>query len=384
MRSVRALVYPVIAALIASAATVVGGAAAVAADTNILLNGTFGAPGNPNPASWSWHALTMPENCCDNPSAPHARSWPNGAGGKISIKQDISNAPSGNYTLRGRIRTSGGVQQAWLRASSGGDGRYCETGKTNTTIWTTFSCTFTLSAAGPLRVVLLSANPAAAAGGWINYDDIALIHHSTGQPTTFDLAQYVVRTSANNGPVYQFNTQETMQVQYDSGTGRYYQTKNANWEEFSFTSSYMRRYRDISLSEQEWYGLYENGTLGSNWAPRNMSIGQTFNRNPEVRFYWKNSCTASRPWGHHPTTIKLEAHYPTLNINGYTLNDVILLIGYDGHNTTSRWEDFYYARGIGLVRFVAYNPPGSNIVGFEGQYNGPGGTAPSRGQVCTP
>ncbi|HCT81065.1 MAG TPA: hypothetical protein DGT23_31760 [Micromonosporaceae bacterium] len=250
---------------------------------------------------------------------------------------------------------------------------------TNTTSWQQFTCTFTVGAGQVVHVALAASNAPATAWGWISFDDISLTTGGTGGP--YDLAEYMMRTNGTNGPVYQFSTGETMQIQ--SGNGRYFQVKNTNWEEMAFTSTRIMRYRDTSPSANEWYGLYTGTTLGSEWAPRTMNVGQTFPRNPTVRFYYQAApCASSRPTYSQQSTIKLEARYTSLNVGGYTLGPVIWLRSYLG---SARWEDYYYAKDIGLVRFVAYDPyaAGQPQI-FESHYTGSGGTQQTRRTICTP
>jgi len=353
--------------------------AANAVTGNLVANGDFSASGT----GWNLDPNGGVETCCAAPPVgyPNAFAHPNGAGGFIGTWQAITSTPPGTYTLSGRIRTSGGVQQAWIQADNGDfNGRWCQTPATNVTGWTSFTCTFSFTS-GTIHVALAAANTAAAAWGWIAYDDISLVSTGVIGATSYDLAAYMMRTDGLNGQTYQFSSGETMQIQYDAGSGRYYQVKNANWEEMSYNSSYIVRYRDSSLDDDEWYGLYTGTTLGSNWAPRTMTVGQTFDRNPMVRFYYKSGCGVSRTAGQQGTQIRLITQYPSLNINGYTISDVILLRGLIGG---AAWEDFYYARGLGLVRFVAYDPPGSGTVVMNNAYSGSGGAQPTRLTLCNP
>ncbi len=350
---------------------------AVAAET--ITNGNFSSGGY----AWNLDPRGGVETCCAAPTYgyPNAFAHPDGAGGFIASWQNIAGAPAATYTLSGRIRTSGGTQQAWIQADWGVfDGRYCSTPVTNTAVWQQFSCTFSVGSGAVVHVALAASNAPATAWGWIAFDDISLTTSGGGGP--YDIAAYMMRTNGTNGPVYQLSTGETMQIQYEPSNGRYYQVKNTNWEEMGYTGTRVIRHRDTSPSANEWYGLYTGTTLGSEWAPRTMNVGQTFNRNPTVRFYYQSGCAPSRPVYTQPSTIKLEQRYASITIGGHNLLDVIWLRSYLG---TARWEDYYYARDIGLVRFVAYDPyaAGQPQI-FESHYTGSGGTQPSRRTICTP
>ncbi len=105
---------------------------APAAAAEHITNGNFSS----GAAGWNWDGLSGVETCCAAPPLgyPNAYAHPNGAGGYIAGWQDIPGAPAATYTLSGRIRTSGGPQQAWIQADWGTfEGRYCLTPATNTT-----------------------------------------------------------------------------------------------------------------------------------------------------------------------------------------------------------------------------------------------------------
>jgi hypothetical protein len=127
-------------------------ASPAAADTNLVLNATFGTSDAPHWAYWTWHPLTTVETCCGSPNVPHARVYPDGTGGKAKIKQTIANPPPGQLHAPRPGQDLGGPQQAWIKAASGLDdvGKYCQTTKTNTTVWTEFSCPFSLAPNQPV------------------------------------------------------------------------------------------------------------------------------------------------------------------------------------------------------------------------------------------
>lgn len=373
------------AVLVASIVALALAGVAPAAAQNLVTNGSFSS----GTTGWNWHALSGVETCCASPPGgyPNAYAHPDGAGGSgvwgyIVPWQNIADNQAGTYTLSGKIRTSGGVQEVWIQADNGDFfGTYCQTAHTNTTYWQTFSCTFTLYSPATIHVALAASNAPATAWGWIAWDDISLTR--SGGTTSYDLAQYMMRTDGQNGPIYALhNSQggsETMQIQYSGG--KYYQVKNSHWEEFSYDGSYVWRFRDTSLNETDWYGLYRNCPsciLGDPWAQRYMTIGQSRYRVPRVRMY-NSSCGMYADYD-DPSTIKLEGAWGTYSVNGYNLSNVILLRSYRSNGT--KWEDYYYARGIGLIEFRAWDEAGNDV--FHSWYDGPRSGTLTREWICTP
>jgi hypothetical protein len=356
---------------------------------NLVYNDDFSL----GTAGWNWHSLSGTETCCAGgypPGAyPEAYAHPNGAGGYIVPWQNISDSQAGTYTLSGWIRTSGGPQSAWIQADNGDfNGRYCQTSPTNTQSWQQFSCSFSLGSSATIHVALAASNDPATAWGWVVWDSISLTRSG---PTTYDLVQYMGRTSGNSR-VYQFTpSNETMQVQWASsvwqGKPGFYQVKQprgspAHWEELSYGNTNIRRLRDTSYSETQWYGLYAGCpsacSLGAIWVRRYMQIGgTTWRSDNQVKVYNKSDCTKVADY-HEESGIKLEAVYQTFTINGYEFHDVAKLTSYHDPGYTQPWEDYFYAKGVGLVKWHDY------ASGRENFFNGYSGTAPQRETVCTP
>lgn len=373
-------------ATVALAAVALLGAGAAGAQ-NLVPNGNF----SQGTAHWHWHGLSGVENCCAGgfPAGayPEAYAHPNGAGGSglggyIVPWVNIPGPASGSYRLSGYVRTSGGAQQAWIQADNGiFENRYCKTATTNVTGWTHFFCDFNFSG-GTLHVALVASNAPATAWGWVVWDSISLVR--TGGDTYYDLALYMGRTSGN-GPIYTFTSGEKMQVQsatLPTGMAGFYQVKNSQWEEIGYDASYIYRLRDTSPGGGQFYALYRGCpgacTLGSRWVWRFMRVGDTFWRGDnQVRFFDKSSCTMTADFP-QASGIKLVAHYPSININGHNLGDVVHLVSYHDGNYTNPWEEYYYARGIGLVKWRDV------ASGLTFQYNGPASGAPSRESVCLP
>jgi hypothetical protein len=113
-----------------------------------------------------------------------------------------------------------------------------------------------------------------------------------------------------------------------------------------------------------------------------MKVGDTYWRSDTtVKFYYKDNCEQAADYPEQ-SGIKLEATYPSLNIGGYVLNDVAWLRSYRDANYTQPWEDYYYAKGVGLVKFQAYNEQGQVV--FESHFTGYNGSPPTRQTICNP
>lgn len=369
---------------------------AARADTGELVtNGTFSAGTS---GGWFFPSQGGTEGCCAAPPSgyPNAYAHPDGTGTGTSLAanivtwQNIVSPPAGSYVLSGKIRTSGGVQSAWVQADNGVfDTRYCRTTPTNATAWTSFQCSFTLSAGATVHVAMVASNLPATAWGWISFDDISLIGSGGGSgidTAPYDLANYIIRTDGGNGPVFASTTGETMQIQYSAG--RYYQVKNAQWEEISADASYIYRYRDTSPGGNNWYGLYSNGgaTLGDIWMARYVSPGYSRDRTPTVKTYSKSGCGLVSS-GAQTSRIVFVTFFSSWNNGGsITLTNVVQLQSQLNVNGVwTRWEDYFYGKGYGLVKFIAYNPYGAGAPQtFEGHITSLGGTSPTRETICNP
>ncbi len=113
-------------------------------------------------------------------------------------------------------------------------------------------------------------------------------------------------------------------------------------------------------------------------GPRYMKVGDTYWRGDNtVKFYNKSGCAKVADYSEN-TGIKLEAVYPSLPIGSNTLNDVAKLTVYFDSNYTQPWEDYYYAKGVGLVKWQ------DRTSGAEFHFTGYGGSQPTRESICNP
>jgi len=131
---------------------------------------------------------------------------------------------------------------------------------------------------------------------------------------------------------------------------RWLQLKNSQWEEFWYSDEYIFRGRDTSPGEGQYYRQFEDGNEGARWAPRRMTVGQSWTSPVQhtVQTYDKATC---RPVDHHRNgrainSLRLQARHERMTWNGITVEDVIELITHTG-------ERMYFARGYGLVAWAS-------------------------------
>lgn len=108
---------------------------------------------------------------------------------------------------------------------------------------------------------------------------------------------------------------------------------------------------------------------------------------PTIRVYNKNGCSPANGWGQDSSQIAFTQYYQTwTSPAGITLSNVIRLQARHWYNGSLKlWEDYYYAKGYGLVAFYAYNYmlPANPPV-FQGWIDSTSGSAPVREGICNP
>lgn len=187
-------------------------------------------------------------------------------------------------------------------------------------------------------------------------------------PHIYDMVQFMsVDTPEGKGPLYEVmqkigghESQARHQTQVVGE--RFYHTKGneikAEWEQLWADDHFIYRGTDTSPGNNQYYTLYashEDGTPpGSAWSPRFWQVGELYERNPFVVFYYKSDCTVvmnggSPVSGYQRTWLRFEAFYPSYTFeSGITLDNVVeltWLLSPDGNPI----ESYFYAEGFGLV-----------------------------------
>jgi hypothetical protein len=171
-------------------------------------------------------------------------------------------------------------------------------------------------------------------------------------PEFFDMAVYMT----GDGRLYEVRHSSGAQARHQTQFEgiRFFHTKGneikAEWEELWATNDHIIRGTDTSPGNDQFYTLWENGQVGSAWAPRRWRVGDIFERNPVVAFYRKSDC-GFVDGGYHKSWLLFKAYYPTYTFPGpepIKLNSVIelaWLLKLDGQPE----ETYFYARNYGLV-----------------------------------
>jgi hypothetical protein len=172
-----------------------------------------------------------------------------------------------------------------------------------------------------------------------------------------------------DGRIYQMTVlwkgqQHSQQMQTQVDGAKFYQVKNSEWEELWPDTSYIYRGADTSPGNGMYYTqrtLVGNQTplYGAKWIPRYWTPGMTYERNPLVTFYYKDTgAQVNLPDyapGQRVTYLKFVAKHATWKqAQGVTFNDVIelhWLLKPDSQNA----ERYFYARGFGLVGWSSWS-----------------------------
>lgn len=145
--------------------------------------------------------------------------------------------------------------------------------------------------------------------------------------------------------------------------------KNRHRETFRFDNDYIYRGEDTSMISKDgqnpvgtYYILYDDdgNEYGSKWIKRNMSVGETYDRDPVVKIFEYSGRLITRyP---DPTRILFRNYYAEYSFpSGIVLHDVIGLL-WAGE------EEYLYAKGYGLVGWknIRTNKEGSYIGHLDG------------------
>ena len=215
----------------------------------------------------------------------------------------------------------------------------------------------------------------ARTGDWQNVRSVPLKPSQPLEPPTaaIDLLPYLM----GDGRLYEVKVVlpdgvHSQQVQTQRvGDGRFYHVKNRQWEELWADGQFIYRGTDTSYSEDTYYTLRdEPGGYGSRWCPRAMKVGDVYERNPIVTFYYKRGCVKRTGPGYaegrQRTWLQLVKRHASYLAGGVLLNDVVELRWLDKPMGGTARETYFYARGYGLVAWSAAPNLYSHIVGeFE-------------------
>lgn len=171
----------------------------------------------------------------------------------------------------------------------------------------------------------------------------------TGMATTYDLSEYIIPA----GKPYVLvgvgaNPQsETCQSQrLPNGYGHF--VKNDRLESIWFDAKWIYRGVDTSVAD-DIYAQYSGDRYGAVWCKRYMTEGEVVNRSPNIRRYDAsgNVRSISEPVS---SQFRLAKHHDiyTTPVTQIELHDVVELEWLNGVTVVER---YFYARGLGLVKF---------------------------------
>jgi GH25 family lysozyme M1 (1,4-beta-N-acetylmuramidase) len=207
-------------------------------------------------------------------------------------------------------------------------------------------------------------------------------------PTKIDLLPYMTGMLGpdGRGPLFEVRhssgSQARHQTQRDPHRpGWYYLTKgnelSAEWEHFGADDKAIYRGRDTSPGGGMMYTLYgAPGVYGSVWAPRRMAVGETFPRNPLVRWQRIADCQTTEE-RRQPSTIRLAAAQKAMMVNGIFVGDCILLQWLLPNGRVE--ETWTFSRMYGLVTWTKADGQRSEI----SEAHAPGQRPDNRRQVIT-
>lgn len=182
----------------------------------------------------------------------------------------------------------------------------------------------------------------------------SIVNPPQPEPDKVDLLPYFKGTLSGYGQLYEVETkingsgagQQRHQTQIEGN--KFYFVKGGDganapsqWEELSFDNEFIRRFRDSSMSELQFYTLLDSDGQWSKWCPRYMEIGEVYQRSPTVRVYNKSDCANVSTVENVVSWIKLQAIHQTLECyNGIIINNVAELHWYN--NLSAPPVEVYY------------------------------------------
>ncbi len=171
--------------------------------------------------------------------------------------------------------------------------------------------------------------------------------------TELDLADYLFPRSGNYGDICILANNwgegdERQQLQREGNVS--YVTKNQLWEKRLVTPNYIDLVLDISRGDGEFY------TVQGHWWPRHMTPGEVFSRVEEVTVYTFDCQVVNQyTW---MSDIIFAEQFTQRTINGTQLFNVGRFLW--RLNGTIE-EEYWYAEGLGLVRWLAKDGRESHI-----------------------
>ncbi len=188
-------------------------------------------------------------------------------------------------------------------------------------------------------------------------------------PAGLDLLPYI----KGDGTIYQMKViwqgqEHSQQMQTQTGYGNaFYLVKNNEWEEFYFDSEYIHRGIDTSPGNGMYYWQRQNALeTKARWCLRIRAAGQTYERNPLVTFYDKNTGLklANPASDYRRSWLRLAKHHASWRHpqGAMPFADVVELHWLLKPDAITPAETYFYAKNYGLVGWSSSNGDYSFVV----------------------
>lgn len=171
---------------------------------------------------------------------------------------------------------------------------------------------------------------------------------------TYDLSEYLCPISAGRHLLLGVDGTNAFEICSTIQDGKGYRRflKNRHHETLWFDSQFVYRGLDVSGLPGEVYAQYSGERYGAAWTKRYMNVGDVFERVTDIRHFDANGKYLRTD----PTVrsfLTVYKHYDELVIPEFNqvVRDVLELRGSWDKEGKNIFEYYFYARGLGLVRF---------------------------------
>jgi len=185
---------------------------------------------------------------------------------------------------------------------------------------------------------------------------------SAPAPNLIDMAPYFQVVPDGVGPffVLQHSNGTTEDIQHQIAGGEVFIVKNAQYERLRVTGQYIERREDTSHGGGVYYTL-DDGYGWSRWCPKSWKPGDSFMRQPTVRYYRKDNrkdnCLLMSESPNVVSWLRFVQHYPSwtspssnASPGGITLSNVAHMV-FSWSNNGPPIEQYWFAKNIGLVQW---------------------------------
>jgi len=189
------------------------------------------------------------------------------------------------------------------------------------------------------------------------WDNILIVE---GGDESIDMGAYFTPTDRKKSPVFILSNNwsggsERVQLQMEGDHS--FVVKNAQYEERFVGSDFIDMVVDTSPGGGKYYTIKDG-----HWLPRWWRVGDMFNRVETVTFFNKSDCqvTDRFTWS---STMRLDDHFDVWKSPSDLLIDDVVEISWLLNGSVI--ERYFYAAGLGLVKWIANDGRESFITAFD-------------------